>query len=134
MPGPGTVGAAVGTVEGRVRAVGLAPPGVVAEGVRLAAGELLAGVVLLAGAVAVGPVVPADGAGAGRAGDDLPLTPPPRVVPWPGWPWTRADSGLPACSTSVTATAQPMNAATASAAGPAQRRGRRARSCRAAAA
>jgi hypothetical protein len=100
-------------------AVGPAPPGLVAAGAERPAGELLVrpGVVLLAGAVAAGPVVLAGGDGAGRAGASPPLAPPPNVVPWPGLPWTTADSGLPAaCSTTVTATAQPMNAATASAA------------------
>jgi len=103
-------------------------------GVGLTAGELL----VLPGAVAVAvadPVAVADGDGAGdgRCEARAPLTPPPRVVPWPGWPWTTADSGLPvACSSSVSGTAQPMNATTMNATGPAQRRCRRSRVCEAA--
>jgi len=98
----------------------LAPPGAVAAGAVLAAGELLArlGVALVAGAVAAAPVVLGDG----LAGAAVPTDPPPMVVPWPGLPWTAADSGLPAApSTTVTAMAPPLNAAAMTAASPAQR-------------
>ena len=121
------VGAEVGVAEFGVLVTGLVPPGVVAADV-LAAGELLAplGVVLLTGAVAVAPVVLADGVGDGRAGAALPTPPPPKVVPWPGLPWTTADIGLPAApSIKVSTMAQPMNAAAMNAAGPAQRERRR---------
>ena len=104
----------------------------VPAGVGLTAGELLVppGAVLVAVA---DPVALADGDGDGRCEARAPLTPPPRVVPWPGWPWTTADSGLPvACSSSVSGTAQPMNATTMNATGPAQRRCRRSRVCAAA--
>jgi hypothetical protein len=121
-----------GVAEFGVLLTGLVLPGAVAGAV-LAAGELLAplGVVLVAGAVAA-PVVLAGGVGDGLAGAPLPTDPPPRVVPWPGLPWTTADSGLPAAPSSrVTTMAQPMNAATINAAGPAQRQRRcgRGRSC-----
>jgi len=122
---------AVGVAEGAVL-LGVVAADVVADTV----GELLApvGAVLLAGAVA-GPVVLADGDGDGLCEAGAPLTPPPRVVPWPGSPWTTADSGLPAaCSSRVSGTAQPMNAATTNAAGPAQRRCRRDLPCEAVAA
>src|SRR5262249_5763379 len=102
----------------------------------LAAGELLAslGVALAAGEVAAAPVVLADGLGDGLAGAAVPTAPPPRVVPWPGLPWTTADSGLPAApSTTVTAMAPPMNAAAMMAARPAPRRLGRGRPCRPAA-
>jgi hypothetical protein len=130
------VGAAEGVAEPGVLVAGLMLPEVAPAGVGLAAGELLAPLgAVLACAVAAGPVVLADGEGDGLCEAEAPLTPPPRVVPWPGSPCTTADSGLPAaCSSSVSGTAQPMNAATMNAAGPAQRRRRRARSCEAAAA
>ena len=98
--------------------------GVVAAVAVLPAGELLvpAVVVLLAGAVTAAPAVLVAGVGDGLAGAALPTAPPPRVVPWPGMPWTMADSGLPeAPSTRVTTMAQPMNAAAMTAARPAQR-------------
>ena len=105
----------------------------VPTGVELTAGELLAlpGEVL---AVA-DPVALADGDGDGLCEAEAPLTPPLKVPPWPGLPWTTADSGLPvACSSNVSGTAQPMNAATMNAVGPTQRRCWRPRSCEAAAA
>ena len=111
---------------------GLVPPGVVAGAV-LAAGELPAplGVALVAGAVAAAPVGLADGVGDGLAGAAVPTAPPPKVVPWPGLPWTTADSGLPAApSTTVTAMTPPMNAAAMTAARPAQRGPGRGRPCR----
>jgi len=117
---------AVGVAEDGALLAELVPPGVLAAGVELTAAELLApGELLVAGAVEAGKVVPADGDGDGDglAGADLPSLPPPRVVPCPGSPCTRADSGLPAArSNSVIGTAQPMNAMAASATGPAQRR------------
>jgi hypothetical protein len=131
------VGVAAGVAEFGVLLTGLVLPGVVAAGAVLAGGELLAplGVVLVAGAVAAGPVVPTDGVGDGLAGMALPTAPPPRVVPWPGLPWTTADSGLPAApSSKVIAMAQPMNAAAMNAAGPAHRGRGRHRPCRPAAA
>lgn len=94
-------------------------PEAVPEGVGLAAGELLALPDAVPLAVA-DPVALGDGLDVGLAGA-APL-PPPRVVPWPGLPWTMEDSGLPAaCSTSVSGTAQPMNAAAVMATGQAQR-------------
>jgi len=114
-----------GVAECGALLTGVVLPGVVAAGAVLAAGEPLAplGAVLLAGAVAAAPDVLADGVGDGLAGAGLPSDPPPRVVPWPGLPWTTADSGLPAApSSKVTTMAQPINAATMNAAGPAQRR------------
>jgi len=111
---------------------GLVLAGAVPTGVELAAGELLAlpGAVLLAD-----PVALADGDGDGLCDAEAPPTRPPlMVVPSPGLPWTTADSGLPvACSSNVSGTAQPMNAATMNAAGPTQRRCWRPRSCEAAA-
>jgi hypothetical protein len=119
-------------------AEGVGLTGLVAEGVVAdTAGELLAplGPVLVAGAFVAGPVVLADGDGDGLCEAGAPVTPPLKEVPWPGTPWTTADSGLPAaCSSRVSGTAQPMNAATMNAAGPAQRRRRRDPSCEAAAA
>lgn len=112
------------------------PLGAVAAGAVRAAGELLvpAVVVLLAGAVTAAPAVLVDGVGDGLAGRPLPTAPPPRVVPWPGLPWTMADSGLPeAPSTRVTAMAQPMTAAAMTAARPGQRGRGRDRLCRPAA-
>jgi hypothetical protein len=125
--------AADGVAEFGVLLAGLVPLGVVAAGAVLAAGELLAslGVALAAGLVAAAPVVLADGLGDGLAGAAVPTAPPPRVVPWPGLPWTTADSGLPAApSTTVTAMAPPMNAAAMMAARPAQRGPGRGRPCR----
>ena len=73
-------------------------------------------------AVAAAPVVLADAMGDGLAGAAVPAGPPPKVVPWPGLPWTTAGSGLPAApSATVTATAPPMNAAAMTTARPAQR-------------
>src|SRR5919201_2357164 len=113
-----------GVTEFGVLPAGLVAPGVVAAGAVLAAGALLVplGVVLVAGAVAAAPVVLADGFGDGLAGAALPTDPPPKVVPWPALPSTTADSGLPAApSIRVTTTAQQMNAAAMTAAGPAHR-------------
>ena len=103
---------------------GLVLLGAVAAGAVLAAAELLAplGVVLAAVPVVLADGV-ADGTGDGLAGAALPTPPPPKVVPWPGLPWTMADSGLPAAPSSrVTTITQPMNAAAMNAAGPAHRR------------
>ena len=91
--------------------------GAVPTGVELTAGELLAlaGEVLLAVA---DPVALADGDGDGLCEAEAPTTPPSKVPRSPGLPWTTADSGLPvACSSNVSGTAQPMNAATMNAAG-----------------
>ena len=112
-----------GVAESSVLLTGLVPQGVVVAGAVLAAGELLAalGVALVAGVVAAAPVVLADWMGDGLAGAAVPAGPPPKVVSWPGLPWTTADSGLPAApSATVTATAPPMNAAAMTAARPAQ--------------
>jgi hypothetical protein len=123
-----TVGVADGVVEFGTLLADVLLAGVllgaVAAGAVLAAGELLvpAVVVLLVGAVTAAPAVLVDGVGDGLAGAALPMAPPPRVVPWPGSPWTMADSGLPeAPSTRVTAMAQPMNAAAMTATGCAGR-------------
>jgi hypothetical protein len=96
------VGVAAGVAEFGVLLTGLVLPGAVAGAV-LAAGELL-GVVL---AVPV-PVTLADGVGDGLAGAALPTVAPPRVVPWPGLPWTTADSGLPAVPSSRVTTRAPV--------------------------
>ena len=132
MAGPAEgVAEAGGLLAGLVLG-GLVLAGAVLTGVELTAGELLAlpGAVLLAD-----PVALADGDGDGLCDAEAPTRPPLRVVPSPGLPWTTADSGLPvACSSNVSGTAQPMNAATMNAAGPTQRRCWRPRSCEAAAA
>ena len=92
-----TVGVADGVVEFGTLLADVLLAGVlmgaVAAGAVLAAGELLvpAVVVLLAGAVTADPAVLVDGMGDGLAGAALPTAPPPRVVPWPGLPWTMAE-------------------------------------------
>jgi hypothetical protein len=136
---------AVGVAEAGALVAGALLAGALLAGVLLlgaavagavpAAGELLAAlgvaVALVAGVVVATLAVLADGVGDGLTGVALLTAPPPRVVPWPGLPWTTADSGLPAApSTRVTATAQLMNAAPMIAAGPAQRGRRRDRPCR----
>jgi len=94
----------------------------VGAGSLLADGELLA--LLLAELLGLGPVpvtdaeaeAEADGltgiVGDGEGFEAGPTAPPPSVVPWPGLPWTTADSGLPAApSTTVTTAAPATNAA-----------------------
>jgi hypothetical protein len=75
-----------GAAEGVVLLADLVPP-LLTAGVGLAAGEVPAPPVAvpLAGAVVAGPGL-TDDAGVGLAGAAPPLTPPPRVVPWPGFP------------------------------------------------
>ena len=102
MAGPAEGVAETGGLLAGLVLGGLELAGAVPAGVELTAGELLPlpGTVLLAVA---DPVAVADGDGLCEAG--APLTPPPRVVPWPGSPWTTADSGLPAaCSSNVSGT------------------------------
>ena len=84
----------------------LVPPGAVAAGAVLAAGELLAplGVALVAGAAAAAPAVLGNGLAGGGS---------------------RADGGLPAApSITVTATAPPLNAAMTAASPPSAGPGR----------